>query len=72
MADFTLPVTVPDNQVAEFLDAMRWHYKMSNATSAELKTLAANELRGNLKQVFKAYKAHLLKTNPPSDEINIT
>ena len=72
MADFTLPVTVPDDKVDTFMDALRWHYKMSNATPAELKTLATNELRANLKDVFKQYKKWYHANNPPSDEIDLT
>ena len=72
MADFSLPVTIPDTHVDDFMDALRWHYDMSNATPAELKTLAADELRSELKAVFKAYKKHIWQTSPPSDEIDIT
>ena len=72
MADFSLPVTVPDDKVSEFLDALRWHYKMPTATPAQLRNKAAEDLRTDLIKMFKAYKRYQLEINPPSDEINIT
>lgn len=68
MADFSLPVTVPDDKVSEFLDALRWHYKMPSATPAQLRQKAVEDLHADLIKIFKDYKRSL----PVADEINIT
>ena len=72
MADFSLTIDVEDAKVAEFLDALRWKFDNAAATPAQLKALVTANVRNDLKQVFKAYKKHLLTISPPSDEIDIT
>ena len=72
MTDFSIPVSIPDEKTSEFMSALRWHFKMATATPAELKALAAADLRADLIKIFKAYKRHQWETQPPSDEIDIT
>ena len=72
MADFSLPVTVPDDKVDEFIDGLRWHYDNDAATPQQLRDLVAADVRQILKQRYKAwikYKTTILA--PPSDEIDI-
>jgi len=72
MADFSIPVVIPDDKVADFLDALRYSYKAPAATSAELKDMVTQDVRNNLKAKYKEWRAYQLKINPPSDEIDIT
>ena len=72
MADFSLPVTVPDAKVDEFIEALRWHYQNDALTPAQLRDAVAVTVRNQLKGIYKDWRAYQLKINPPSDEIEIT
>lgn len=73
MADFSLnPITVPDDKVADFIEALRWHFDNQAATPAQLKALVTDKVRADLVGIYKAWRKYQLTINPPSDEIDIT
>lgn len=50
MADFSVPITVPDAKVAELADALRWKWYSVNMTPEEYARVTAAELRAKLKE----------------------
>ena len=71
MADFSVPITVPDDKLQDFLESQRWHYDNAAATPQELRDAVAADVRQLLVKRYKAWKAYQLQINPPSDEIDI-
>jgi hypothetical protein len=63
MADITITVGIPDGQLAEFYDSLRFKYGLKSDgtqyTNAELRALLKDEVRGNIKKNFRAYKKSL-------------
>ena len=78
MADFSLSITIPDDKVAEMIDALNWNYgqleedgELRDRTAAELKALVNAGTVQALKDIYKRYQAYLLTQSPVDDIIDI-
>lgn len=50
MADFSIPITVPDAKVAELVDALRWKWFHTNMTPEDYARVTPAQLRAYLKR----------------------
>lgn len=54
MADFSVPITVPDNKATELLDALRWKWYAVGMTPEDYAQITPAELRARLKEKIEA------------------
>jgi len=61
MADFSIPVTIPDGKVNDFVSALRLYYGRkgdgTEFTVAELKARVKDETERRFKSIYKEWKA---------------
>ena len=81
MADFSIPLTVPDAKVSELIDALNWQWGETDngdgtttpKTCAEIKVELKARTEQVLKDVFLRYKEHIRSQQVVVDgELDIT
>ena len=81
MADFSIPLTVPDAKVSELIDALNWQWGETDSgdgtttpkTCAEIKVELKARTEQVLKDVFLRYKEHIRSQQVVVDgELDIT
>jgi len=80
MADFSITLTVPDDKISEFVDALNWAWGENDngdgtttpKTGAELRAEFKQRSENALKDVFRRYKEHLRQQQAVDDDIDIT
>lgn len=55
MADFSIPINVPDDKVSDVLDALRDRYEAPAATAGQIKTLFTADVQHLLKSFYTEY-----------------
>lgn len=55
MADLTFTATIPDDKMQDLLKALRYKYKMPNATAVELRNRFQQDIRFNLRREYIEY-----------------
>lgn len=57
MADFSIPITVPDAKVAELVDALNWAWADDTPmTGPELRAELKRRVEDQLREIYKNYK----------------
>ena len=76
MADFSVPLTVPDDKVAGLVAALRWHWGQKSEgveyTNAELRAKLKASVEASLRDIYKRHLEHLRAQTPVDDTIGIT
>lgn len=79
MADFSVPLTVPDNKVTELLDAINWSVNRTDEngdpdpmTGTEARAWLKSSVEQSLRDIFKRHKEHLRAQQAIVDSIDIT
>lgn len=80
MADFSIPLTVPDNKTTELVDALRWKFFHASMTPEDYAQITPAQLRARLKEqnenflkaAFIEHKRWLASQAASNDSIDIT
>lgn len=79
MADFSVPLTVPDAKVAELLDAINWHIDRRDEqgnpdplTGAEAKAWLKQTIEDSLRGIFTRHKEYLRSQQAVDDTLELT
>lgn len=78
MADFTIPLTVPDDKVNDLIDALNWSFNDGEdpvipLTAAQLRDKLKARVQGDLERRFKEHRHYLRYIQiVDSDELGVT
>jgi len=75
MADFTIPLTVPDNKVAELVAALRWHWPAPEGTeftNAQLRAKLKASVESSIRDIFTRHKEYLRAQTEIDNTLDLT
>ena len=81
MADFSVPVNIPDGKVTELVAALQWHWgpasddgqgNVVQYTPAQLRAKLKESVENSLKDIFTRHKQHLRAQAEIDDTLEVS